>query len=71
VKKVYEQVLGVKLQLDIYKVSKITVLRHAIVHRNGYSKDNKPINLNAQDLYQAIEDIREFTSSLQKQINAL
>ncbi|KJY99081.1 hypothetical protein [Pseudoalteromonas ruthenica] len=71
VKKVYEQVLGVKLQLDISKVSKITALRHDIVHRNGYSKDNEPINLNAQDLYQAIEDIREFTSSLQKQINAL
>lgn len=71
VKKVYEQVLGVKLQLDISKVSRITALRHDIVHRNGFSKDNEPINLNAQDFYQAIEDIKEFTSSLQKQINAL
>lgn len=71
VKKIYEQVLGVKLQLDISKVSRITTLRHDIVHRNGYSKDNAPINLNAQDFYQAIEDIKEFTSSLQKQINAL
>lgn len=71
VKRVYEQVLGVKLQLDISRVSRITALRHDIVHRNGYSKDNKPINVNAQDFYQAIEDIKEFTSSLQKQINAL
>ena len=71
VKKVYEQVLDVKLQLDISKVSKITSLRHDIVHRNGYSKEKEPINLNAQDLYQAIEDIKEFTSALQKQINAL
>lgn len=71
VKNVYEQVLGVKLQLDISKVSKIIAIRHDIVHRNGYSKNNEPINLNAQDLYQAIDDIKEFTSSLQKQINAL
>ncbi|WP_022967669.1 hypothetical protein [Denitrificimonas caeni] len=71
VKRIYEQVLGVKLQLDISRVSRITALRHDIVHRNGYSKDNKPIDVNAQDFYQAIEDIKEFTSSLQKQINAL
>jgi len=30
-----------------------------------YCLDNAPINLNAQDFYQAIEDIKEFTSSLQ------
>ncbi|QIB50362.1 hypothetical protein [Pseudomonas sp. OIL-1] len=71
VKKIYEQVIGVKLQLDISKISRITALRHDIVHRNGYSKYNEPINLNAQDFYQAIENIKEFTSSLQKQINAL
>jgi hypothetical protein len=71
VRKVYEQVLGVKLNLDISKVSKITALRHDIVHRNGYTIKNKPINISAQDLYQAIGDIKEFTYSLQKSINAL
>ncbi len=71
VKKVYEQVLGEKLHLDISKVSKITSLRHDIVHRNGYTKDRQSINVNAQDFYQAIEDIKEFSSSLQKQINAI
>lgn len=71
VKKVYEQVLGVKLQIDISKVSKITSLRHDIVHRNGYTKDGKPINLTVQDFYQAIEDVKDFASSLQQQINAL
>jgi len=71
VKKVYEQVLGVKLELDISKVSKITSLRHDIVHRNGYTKDGEPINLSAQDFYQAIDEIKEFSSSLQKQINAI
>jgi hypothetical protein len=43
--KIYEQVLGVELQLDISKVSKITSLRHDIVHRNGYTKDREPIKL--------------------------
>jgi hypothetical protein len=43
-KKIYEQVLGVELQLDISKVSKITSLRHDIVHRNGYTKDREPIS---------------------------
>ena len=71
VKKIYEQVLGVELQLDISKASKITSLRHDIVHRNGYTKDREPIKLNAQDFFQAIEDIKKFSSSLQKQINAI
>jgi len=34
-------------------------------------KDGQPINLNDQDFFQAIEDIREFSLSLQKQINAI
>lgn len=71
VKRVYEQVLGVKLKLDISKVSEITSLRHDIVHRNGYTKDQTPIDLTVKDFYQAIEDIKEFSTSLQAQINVL
>lgn len=71
VKKVYEEVLGKKLVIDISNVSQITSLRHDIVHRNGYTKDQKPITLTIEDFYQAIDDIKIFASDLQKQINAI
>ncbi len=71
VKKVYEQVIGQKLGVDISAVSTITSLRHDIVHRNGYTKDKKSINLTAQNFYQAIDDIKAFTSDLQIKINEI
>ncbi|TMN94761.1 HEPN domain-containing protein [Pseudoalteromonas sp. S558] len=69
--KVYEQVLDQKLNIDISTVSKITSLRHDIVHRNGHTKSNEPINLTVQDLYQAIDDIKAFASDLQIKVNEL
>lgn len=71
VQEIYSQVLGIKLQLDISKVCKITSLRHDIVHRNGYTTDGKLIELDAQDFFQTIEDIKKFSSSLQEQINEI
>ncbi|EGQ9921410.1 hypothetical protein FX637_23345 [Vibrio parahaemolyticus] len=65
----YEQVLGVKLEIDISKVVKITKLRHDIVHRNGRNVDGSTISVGAQDFTQAISDIKEFTGALQRAIN--
>lgn len=65
----YEQVLGVKLEIDISKVYKITKLRHDIVHRNGKTIDGCVINLDVQDFVQAISDIKDFTGVLQRAIN--
>ncbi|MDF4259731.1 hypothetical protein P3388_25680 [Vibrio parahaemolyticus] len=65
----YEQVLGVKLEIDISKVIKITKLRHDIVHRNGRTIDGSTISIGAQDFTQAISDIKEFTGALQRAIN--
>ncbi len=65
----YEQVLDVKLDIDMSKVVKITKLRHDIVHRNGKSIDGKSISLNDKDFAHAIDDIKEFASALQRVIN--
>ncbi|OGT72272.1 MAG: hypothetical protein A3H44_10500 [Gammaproteobacteria bacterium RIFCSPLOWO2_02_FULL_57_10] len=69
VKIIYEQVLGKKLNVDISKVSKITDLRHHIVHRNGKTIDGECINISSSDLSNAISSIKEFASELQKEIN--
>jgi hypothetical protein len=39
--------------------------------RYGYTTDGKLIELDAQDFFQTIEDIKKFSSSLQEQINEI
>jgi hypothetical protein len=65
----YEQILGVNLNIDKSNIVKITKLRHDIVHRNGKTIDGQEISLNPEDFNEAIEDIKEFTDALQKAIN--
>jgi hypothetical protein len=65
----YEQILGVNLNIDKSNVVKITKLRHDIVHRNGQGIDGKDISLKPEDFNKAIEDIKEFSGALQKAIN--
>ncbi|MDD2776301.1 MAG: hypothetical protein PHU06_10120 [Gallionella sp.] len=69
VKVVYEQVLGKSLSIDISKVNKISEIRHHVVHRNGRTLDGEHIVVTAEDLYNAILCIKEFSSDLQAQIN--
>lgn len=65
----YEQVLGIKLDIDISKVVKVTKLRHDIVHRNGKTIDGTMISVSSKDFTQAIDHIKEFAGSLQVAIN--
>ncbi|QBL10763.1 hypothetical protein E0Z06_15175 [Rheinheimera sp. D18] len=65
----YEQVLGIKLDIDISKVVKVTKLRHDIVHRNGKTIDGTMISVSSKDFAQAIDHIKEFAGSLQVAIN--
>ncbi|QHS13187.1 HEPN domain-containing protein [Shewanella sp. Arc9-LZ] len=67
---VYEKTLGCKINLDISKVQSIVEIRHDIVHRNGYTKENKVIDILPHDLYEAISDIKIFSDELQKIIES-
>ncbi|EOG7683144.1 hypothetical protein [Vibrio vulnificus] len=69
VMEMFEQVLDVKLDIDMSEVVKITKLRHDIVHRNGKSIDGKSIRLNDKDFTHAIEEIQKFANTLQRAIN--
>jgi two-component SAPR family response regulator len=40
-------------------------------YSNGYTTDGKLIELDAQDFFQTIEDIKKISSSLQEQINEI
>lgn len=69
VKKIYEEVLGVKLSVDFSKVNEITAVRHDIVHRNGKTIDGVPVYINAERLQAALDFIQQFASNLQAEIN--
>jgi hypothetical protein len=71
VKVIYEQVIGKKLSIDISKVNKVAEIRHHIIHRNGRTMDGESIVVTAEDLSDAIACIKEFSSGLQVQINAV
>jgi len=65
-KNIYEKTLGTKINIDTSKIEKIVNIRHDIVHRNGYSKENEVIDIMPHDLYEAIAEIKNFASELQK-----
>lgn len=67
---VYEKTLGCKINLDISKIQSIVEIRHDIVHRNGYTKENEVIDILPHDLYEAISDIKIFSDELQKIIES-
>ena len=62
----YKKVLGCKINIDTSKVKLIIDIRHDIVHRNGYTKENEVIDILPHDLYQAITDIKNLVDKLQK-----
>ncbi|MDO6836356.1 hypothetical protein Q4596_12040 [Pseudoalteromonas carrageenovora] len=70
VMEMYEKVLGCKINIDTTKVKSIIDIRHDIVHRNGYTKDNEVIVILPDDLYQAITEINHLANQLQKIIEA-
>lgn len=66
VKNIYEKTLGTRINIDTSKIEKIVTIRHDIVHRNGYSKENEVIDIMPHDLYEAISEIKKFAGELQK-----
>ena len=62
----YKKVLGCKINIDTSKVKLIIDIRHDIVHRNGYTKENEVIDILPHDLYQAITDIKHLVNKLQE-----
>lgn len=70
VMRVYEKTLGCKIDIDISKVQDIVGIRHDIVHRNGYTKENEVIDILPHDLYEAISNIKKFANNLQNVIES-
>jgi hypothetical protein len=65
---VYNVVLGKKIKTDYSKITRITKVRHDIVHRNGRKTDGTENIISTEDLFQAINDIKEFSENLQREI---
>lgn len=60
IKKVYESILGIKINYEIGSIIKITKHRHDIVHRGGKTIDNEEIPLSRELVQDAIDEIKKF-----------
>ncbi|EGH95508.1 MULTISPECIES: hypothetical protein [Pseudomonas syringae group] len=54
--------------LELGEVARICEKRHHIVHRNGKTVDDQPIELSQQEVQQTIETIRDFAGNLSDRI---
>lgn len=55
--------------LELGEVGRICKKRHDIVHRNGKTLDDQPIELTLQEVQQMIDTIREFSEDIDSRIN--
>ncbi len=64
--KVYQAILDINeiSKVDISIVSKVTALRHDIVHRDGMTMDGNEIYLVFDDLYCYVDSIKSFISKM-------
>lgn len=70
-----KEVLGVMFgdhmkDLDLAGVGRICSKRHDIVHRNGKTVDDKPIELSPAEVDQAISTVSEFALDVRRRIEA-
>lgn len=56
--------------LELGEIGRICSKRHDIVHRNGKTRDDQPIELTLQEVQRAIGAIRNFAEDLNTRINA-
>ncbi|WP_346830900.1 hypothetical protein ABDX87_28580 [Pseudomonas abietaniphila] len=54
--------------LGLSEIGRICSKRHDIVHRNGKTVDDQPIELTSQEVHQAIRTISEFAEDLKSRI---
>lgn len=69
VKRIFETILGTRIDMDISELDKITKVRHDIVHRNGKTKEGESIYLSSNDMLEMISHIEQFSNELQLLIN--
>lgn len=71
---VYSAVLGEKIPENVMKeipeICKIALIRHDIVHRNGFDKEGTKITLNKGILIKTLGDISNFVKSMSVWIDA-
>ena len=69
VKKIFEIILGSRIDIDISELEKIMSIRHDIVHRNGKTKEGETLYLNNENVSGMISHIEKFSHDLQIIIN--
>jgi len=69
VKRIFEIILGTRINIDISELEKIMKIRHDIVHRNGKSKEGEPIYLSSNEILEMLSCIEKFSNELQMLIN--
>ncbi|AKF40327.1 TPA: hypothetical protein ACVBYD_004101 [Yersinia enterocolitica] len=73
--KLYENIIGIKLNLEVNEIEKIMLLRHDIVHRNGKDKNGNTLDVSIETLNHAINEVSGFSAiihhSLDKAISKI
>lgn len=67
--KVLSGVINRKIPLNIDDICRVTAIRHDIVHRNGKDKDGNKINTTHAMVFDALETIENFVSSLRSNLS--
>lgn len=70
VKDILDAVIDKKIQVDITEVSKITLLRHDIVHRDGKTTDGKLIKVDREIVIEVIDSIEQFVNTISAQLES-
>lgn len=55
--------------LEMADIARICIKRHDIVHRNGKTVDDEPIDLSIEDVQQAIHAIEAFAADLKRRVD--
>lgn len=71
IKQILEAMFGRHMNgLDLAAIARICITRHDIVHRNGKTVHDEPIEIGLEQVNEAISTIRNFAGDLQRRINA-
>lgn len=65
VKQIIEAIIGAKLDIDISKINQVILVRHDIVHRNGITTDDVKLEIDADSVAAAINEIENFATSIE------
>jgi len=67
--KLFENTLNKKININLTEINKIINTRHDIIHRNGVSQSGDILYITIEQLENAINVVKEFSTQIQRNVN--